>query len=214
VFVQFAREVDGGNIQRLVFRDAALPVGKRRVFGTTTGSATDHRVPIVVHVAHDALFVVTVTESIPAAASDLYRSESQDATISAFAHAVLGHVASQEDDFLKAIRRQDVGRKDSPGRPALLPSRPPPQIADAPVTFSGDDTERARQTIPQQATYVSSNSATSLTSHESSDSLSEDNSPLSSDAGTSKSSVGTPLMPFDVAQIAQQVNHLRAQHQL
>jgi hypothetical protein len=231
VFVQFAREVDGGNIQRLVFRDAALPVGKRRAFGAVSGGVTSGPRPAIVHVAHDPLFVVTVTESLRTGASDLYRSESQDAAISAFAHAVLRYVALQEETFLRSRGPQGNGEHDgSSGHSRDKPPQTTRQVSriqnaprghsnggrrmDAVEPREGSSLAPQQTQLEQHATYRSSSSGTSFVSQGSSDSFSGSTSATSSEAASNRSAVGTPMMPFDLTQISRQVHRIRALHEL
>jgi hypothetical protein len=102
VFIQFSREVDGGNVQRLVFRDPVQPVGKRRVFGAApAGPAAASPQPVLIHVAHDALFAVTVTEALPPDASQLRRLR-HEFPAGQFAHDVLLYFSAEQAAFLNS----------------------------------------------------------------------------------------------------------------
>ena len=66
VFVQFSREVQGGSVRRLVFRnpDEYAPVVKS-FRPTPHRNVSDDKPPLVIHIADNDSFIVTVTETIP-----------------------------------------------------------------------------------------------------------------------------------------------------
>lgn len=115
VFIQFAREVQGGSVKRLVFRNPQeyAPTVKR--FQPAPKQKKDNR-PVVVYVAHDELFVVAVVEMLSEEHGKLgleneKSEQSAPLTISEFCESVLEFLSKEQESFLGAQNRQDLGER-------------------------------------------------------------------------------------------------------
>lgn len=153
VFIQFAREVGGGNVQRLIFRDPVQPDGKPQAFGAApTGVPTATRRPVLIHVANDELFAVTVTEALPAETSQLHRlKDAFPAGI--FVHEALLYVAMQQSSFLNRESPPSAeGAQIAQARARGVAESSPPAVA--PAARGGVVTSRA----DVQRSYVSDTS--------------------------------------------------------
>lgn len=212
VFIQFSREVDGGNVQRLVFREPVQPVGKRRGFGATPAnrSAGGQR-PILVHVAHDGLFVVTVTETLPPSASQL-SPPADDFPATAFSRAVLKYFAALQATFSEtsaarasALREGSLGR-ESANSSSRARSRSNRQTGGSASPYGGTPLI-GRNDI--QRSYASESSGASFSSSSQSEYFSNESS-LSSSVDQPEAPVleVTPMMPIDDSTVATDIQRI------
>lgn len=213
VFIQFSREVDGGNVQRLVFREPLQPVGKRRVFGAAPqGRATTQQRPVVIHIAHDALFVVTVAELLPPEALQLQRVK-REIPGEHFAHELLLHFAAEQASFSRQQELSSAG-----GAPAATPrqSGSPASRANrgSPSAAGGTAAHAARRVESppvsgQQMMSASYGSGTSDSgSYESYESSARSRSYSTSSHEDQAPKKSTPMMPVDKAVISGEVQRI------
>lgn len=101
IFVQFSREVHGGSVKRLVFRSPQAYAVQTYRFEPSQHPPRAAPV-IVVHVAHDPLFVVAVTERLSAEAASATAlltvpddTQKRVLTISQFCTSILNFLKSQ-----------------------------------------------------------------------------------------------------------------------
>jgi len=114
VFVQFAREVQGGSVRRLVFRNPKeyAPTVKR----FQSMPHRDENVgkpPFVIHVAYDDFFVVTVSETMrdtctKSVQEDEAEENLSESTIAGFCEYVLNYLAREQAEFLATLALQDL----------------------------------------------------------------------------------------------------------
>lgn len=122
VFVQFAREVQGGPVRRLVFRNPHeyAPTVQRFEASPQYSDATGKR-PFVVHVAHDELFAVTVCETLrnePGLDGMEDEENAAGVPVAEFCELILDHLVKEQTAFLATISPKDV----SPRPDGLLPN--------------------------------------------------------------------------------------------
>lgn len=119
VFIQFAREVQGGSVKRLVFRNPEeYAPSVQRFRSAPQQRNTEDKHPVVVHVAHDDLFVVAVTEILPADPRNAdFAAEGPEGapvlTIAEFCESCLDFLSQEQTAFLATLARDDFAR----GRP-------------------------------------------------------------------------------------------------
>lgn len=119
VFVQFAREVQGGSVKRLVFKTPADYAPTVTRFQPMPQSPKSSATPsTVIHVAHNDLFAVAVTEHVPLThqASALTAEESDQApvfTISDFCESLLDFLNHEQAAYLATLTSED---KKSPAQ--------------------------------------------------------------------------------------------------
>lgn len=208
VFIQFSREVDGGNVQRLVFREPLQPVGKRRVFGAAPhGHATTQQRPVVIHIAHDALFVVTVVELLPPEALQLQRVK-REIPGEYFAHELLLHFASEQALFLRQQVLSSEGAAASQRRSGSSLSRGELSGALVGAGSNWQTSPHAGTSLASreeiQASYASESSEPN--SYESFESSGASFSSSSHEDELPKKS--TPLMPVDRALVSEEVRRI------
>lgn len=114
VFIQFAREVQGGSVKRLVFRNPEAYAPAVKHFQPAPRQKRSSKNPVEVYIAHDELFAVTVTEIVRKEDSTLglEAEESTQApalTIAEFCEAVLDFLNKEHASFLSTLRREDSG---------------------------------------------------------------------------------------------------------
>lgn len=113
VFIQFAREVQGGSVKRLVFRDPEEYAPNVRSFRSAPHlQHTDDKPPIVIHVAHDDLFVVAVTERLTTTSRtvDFANEDEENApvlTIAEFCESCLDFLKKEQTAFLATLGNGD-----------------------------------------------------------------------------------------------------------
>lgn len=116
VFIQFARELQRGNVKRLVFRHPHLYTPPLHRFQPMPHSAHKPHsdLPIVVHIAHDDLFVIAVIEQVPASQSlDLLTMAPADLdqspvfTIGDFCGSLLDFLNKEQTSFLATLTNDD-----------------------------------------------------------------------------------------------------------
>lgn len=124
VFVQFAREVQGGRVRRLLFRNKMMPVGRSHTFGATARKSRTNVHQTEVHVAHDDLFVATVTEIYREPPPGLRHCSTPDAATSNFLQAVLEYFAEEQAKFTSfhASRNPRAGNSDHANGPSDAPA--------------------------------------------------------------------------------------------
>lgn len=200
VFIQFAREVDGGSVQRLIFRDPVHPVGNRQAFGSSP-SGVSLRQPVLIHVANDGLFVVTVTEALSAEVSPLRRAD-DDFPAKQFVQEVLLHVAQRQASFTNGTTTQTVQSTPASARRTAASSR-----ANLPGSrVGGDSLATARADV--QRSYISDTSDSSFASHPSA-SLSENSFTSSEgDRGSSDDAPSAPMMPIDTTLLRAEIHRI------
>lgn len=117
VFVQFSREVQGGNVKRLLFRNPQDYAPKAYRFQPTPRSYNKpEKRPIIVHVAHDDIFVVTVTEIILEDLKSyqiLMVNENQGSILSLceFCESLLDWLRREQKFFLSNLKKSGNGEE-------------------------------------------------------------------------------------------------------
>lgn len=195
VFIQFAREVEGGNVQRLVFREPLQPGGKQRGFGATpAGRASTQLRPIVIHLAHDALFVVTVAELLPPEALQLQRLK-REIPGEHFAHELLLHFAAGQASFL---REKELSSLHKPTASSTSRAR----LGNAGGGVNLEMPAEAEHELPSE--YGSQNSGS-----ESFESLNSSGASYSSSSQADRAPKSeTLMMPVDTSEITEEVNRI------
>lgn len=199
VFIQFAREVDGGSVQRLIFRDPVEPVGNRRVFGSNIAGVALCR-PVLIHVANDALFVVTVTEALSAETSQLRRL-SDDFPAKLFVQEVLLYVAHQQASFTNNAV-QTTQTAPGPARRADISAA----ATSAPSNAVGGGAATSRAEM--QRSYVSDTSESSFASHPSLTLSQGSYTSSADDPHTSDETPLAPMMPFDATTLQGEIRRI------
>lgn len=117
VFMQFARELQRGNVKRLVFRHPELytpPLHRFQPMPHPTHKPHPN-LPVVVYVAHDNLFVVAITEQLSASQSlDLLTMAPDDPdqspvfNIADFCGSLLDFLNQEQTSFLATLTNNDL----------------------------------------------------------------------------------------------------------
>jgi hypothetical protein len=217
VFIQFAREVDGGNVQRLIFRNPVQPVGKHHAFDVVrTGLQTVSQRPVLIHVANDDLFVVTVTEALPAYNFEL-RSVAVDFPAGLLAHEVLLYVATQQANFQSRAAERRTPLTASPSQDALMlasGAEAPTIGVDYNVALPESTSPRGQPVISRatvQPSYVSDTSDSESYASQPSLSISQDSYSSFADdqRAVSESHAGVPrMMPFERSVLRTEVKRI------
>lgn len=222
VFVQFARELDGGNVQKLIFRTPQDVVGKSRRFGSGQAhrAATQH--PLLIHLAYDALFVVTLSEvDAPRLALRLdgpragRRSDpevpSSSAELSKFCNALLQFVAGEQAKYCEeagggAFRNEPVGQNGTWNAVPVAFDRDEQQ----PGAVEGDD-----ESCSQSSLRTMSGSGSSFRSGSSHDFTDQENSDGGGEsAGTGGGSAQVRIVPIESSFLYEKIRYLRGLHKL
>lgn len=155
VFIQFAREVQGGSVKRLVFRNPAQYAPTVRRFQPAPKPKEDKK-PVVVHVAHDELFVVAIAEllSVESGKLGLEGEKSEPGTsltISEFCESVLEFLNKEQESFVATQSREDAD-------PAVQPPRGLEKTTTEQQTTRGENVANFRGFAGIVLTSSSSNS--------------------------------------------------------
>lgn len=112
VFVQFSREVQGGSVKRLVFKSPDDYAPAVKCFQSAPQQKPPSKHPIVVHVAHDELFVVSILEIHDKhTATTFHNTEERTTplTITEFCETVLEFLNRQQAEFLATLDDTETG---------------------------------------------------------------------------------------------------------
>lgn len=113
VFIQFSREVDGGNVQKLVFRDQARSTIGSHNFGTPKAALETGKSPVLIHVAHNQLFAVTLTERLRMDTTDMPLVADQSSS-SSLVQSVLRLFESKQAEYLRSSTRKVINPEQNP----------------------------------------------------------------------------------------------------
>lgn len=114
LFVQFSREVQGGSVKRLVFRNPAEYAPTVKTFRPTLQqSASDDKPPLVIYIAHNESFIVTVTETVPvnSPAADIAGVETETPpalTITEFCDSCLDFLSKEQAAYRSTVRNDSA----------------------------------------------------------------------------------------------------------
>lgn len=123
VFVQFSREVQGGDVKRLVFRGPKAYAQTPNQFEALPLPSRPTPVTIV-YLAHSERFVVTVTEQLigdaTTPASLLSRSEDSSNQVPDFCNSLLDYFNNLQSESTVLQEHTDVEQNSSPSSPARM----------------------------------------------------------------------------------------------
>ncbi|CAN8069164.1 unnamed protein product [Agarophyton chilense] len=101
-FISLARDVDGGPLRRLVFRNPSQYAPTVANFDPIVKHAEHRRAPVVVHVHSDSRFVITVTECVQHYSLFHHSPYSSAFTLSEFCSTLLHWLGEQHAAFVGA----------------------------------------------------------------------------------------------------------------
>lgn len=138
VFMQFSREVQGGAIKRLVFRNPADYTPRAHRFEPAPPSIDPGLPPVVVHVAHDDLFVVAVTEVLSDASNAgrlglVKHGDTFGVTITNFCTSLLDFLRDEQTRFLRNLKNSKQTDRNLENRDSMDRETNPIEDSGAPV---------------------------------------------------------------------------------
>eukprot|EP00178_Gracilaria_changii_P004784 TRINITY_DN177_c0_g1_i4.p1 TRINITY_DN177_c0_g1~~TRINITY_DN177_c0_g1_i4.p1 ORF type:complete len:255 (+),score=48.33 TRINITY_DN177_c0_g1_i4:58-765(+) len=124
-FMSLSREVDGGPLRRLVFRNPQHYAPTVRKFDPVVTQPEKHIAPVVIHVLSDTHFVVTVTEQLPDYSLFDQSPYSSAFTLAEFCENIMHLLRSEHAAFVaaQASTTQRVS-EDASVSPDAQPSEP------------------------------------------------------------------------------------------
>lgn len=119
VFIQFSREVQGNSVKRLVFRTTSDLMPPPQRFHSRPQRSGSSKQPFIIHVAHDDIFVVALTDSTVANsyATKISMNPSEELsefTVNDFCESVLDFLNKEQSSFLASL----AGTDNSPAEPS------------------------------------------------------------------------------------------------
>lgn len=102
VFVQFSRDVQGGNVRRLVFRSPKVYAPSTHRFEPSPHPSNNHNQAVtIVYIAQSDRYVVAVTERlVTSTTQNMLDTHSPLIPVQKFCHSILESLHSQHDTFL------------------------------------------------------------------------------------------------------------------
>lgn len=160
IFVQFSREVHGGSVKRLVFRSPQAYATQTHRFEPSQHPPRAAPV-IVVHVAHDPLFVVAVTERLSAEAATATAllsvpddTQKRVMTISQFCTSILNFLKSQVENTSTSVtspNQPGISKASNVSLEDFINADRAPSNAVNEAHGSGEQIGASNETIANQA---------------------------------------------------------------